>query len=102
MTTQVDIFPALVTVTPNQTDPPFQITDTRVALINERIIIVRDASNGPEVVFDQQVVPGSYRKEEIHHEVDTVAGLTLRWRKDASCGCGSRLRTWRPYKYITS
>lgn len=96
-----DVFPAYVTVTPpGENADSFPISESRVVLTADRILVVKDHIDGPQVVFDQEIDPSDYVKEGPQHEITTKAGLLLQWTKDSACGCGSRLRTWRPYRYL--
>jgi hypothetical protein len=36
------------------------------------------------------------------YKLTTESGKMLAFQKDTNCGCGSRLRSWNPYKTLTS
>lgn len=77
---------------------------TRVVVSTDRILVLKDDVTGPMRVFDQAIDPASHYKGSAHTDshVTTLSGMKLAWRKDASCGCGSRLRSYRPYKHMGS
>lgn len=112
-----DVFPATAVVTAAEfpvavqelnSRPPTEgaasLPITRVVVTEDRIIVVKDDVAGPQVVFSEEIDPTSHYKGSAYIDsyVTTVTGKKLAWRKDASCGCGSRLRSWRPYKYMSS
>jgi hypothetical protein len=70
----------------------------RITLIDGLILIAVDSPTGPRLVFKEKVE--SYSKEEKIHRVKTETGKFIAFGKDNNCGCGSRLRTWNPYKNI--
>jgi hypothetical protein len=82
------------------------VVTARVVLSESRIWVVRDQPAGPMVVFSEAIDPSTHVKNSDASAKDsyvtTVSGKKVVWRKDSSCGCGSRLRTWRPYKYMSS
>jgi hypothetical protein len=64
------------------------------------ITVASDSPNGPQVVFQQKYVEmtengGVYR-------LSTLDGKMIAFEKDSNCGCGSRLRSWNPYRTIQS
>ena len=113
-----DVFPAYASVTPADADiaiadirssPPsagsFQISIARVVVTPERIIIARDGATGPTVVFSEAIDPLTYFKNPDSRGdsyVQTLSGKKIAFKKDSACGCGSRLRSWNPYKSTVS
>lgn len=114
MQIHADIFPAFVSITPADIDielselrsaPPsrgsFQVAIARVVITRDRVIVARDAGNGPEVVFSEPIDTTTYFKSQTpatqDSYVQTVSGKKIAFRKDSACGCGSRLRSWNPY-----
>lgn len=77
---------------------------TRVVVSGNRVTVAVDDVAGPQVVFSEEIDPTTHYKGSVHIDsyVTTVSGKKLAWRKDASCGCGSRLRSWRPFKIMGS
>lgn len=107
-----DVFPATVALAQADFEVPIeeltsapptpgtiQINTSRVVLSQTRIVIGKDAPGGPQIVFSEEIVPGSYHKSPHSRDsfVTTVSGKKIAFRKDSSCGCGSRLRSWRPF-----
>lgn len=112
-----DVFPATLVVT--APDFPTEVHDlssrpptegaaylavTRVVVTENRVLVAVDDVAGPKVVFSEDIAPNTHYKGSAHQDsyVVTATGKKLAWRKDASCGCGSRLRSWRPFKYMSS
>lgn len=109
-----DVFPALVAVAPAglledptalesspNTPGSFQVHTARVIVTDTAILIARDGVAGPEVVFKQPIDPASFQKSAKRAEdsyITTLDGKTIAFKKDETCGCGSRLRSWNPFK----
>lgn len=103
-----DIFPALVWLAPTSSigldelkipGPSPQgtrkIDRVRVVLLGDSILIAQDTPEGPKLVFRERF---TYRHTEgKQNAVLTESGKVIAFIKDASCGCGSRLRGWNPY-----
>jgi hypothetical protein len=103
-----DVFPALVWIAPPNSvgldelsipGPSAQgtrkVDRVRVVLLGDSILIAQDSPQGPTLVF---------REKYTHRHVDgklqavlTESEKVVAFIKDASCGCGSRLRGWNPY-----
>jgi hypothetical protein len=103
-----DVFPALVWIAPPNTvaldellipgpspEGTRKVDRVRVVLIGDSILIAQDSPTGPTLVF---------REKFIHRHVEgklqavlTESKKVIAFIKDASCGCGSRLRSWNPY-----
>jgi len=113
-----DVFPAFLSVTPADVEieltdlrssPPskgsFQVSITRVVVTGGRIIVAQDGPTGPTVVFSEPIDPTTFFKSQdraVDSFVQTISGKKLAWRKDSACGCGSRLKSWSPGKFLTS
>lgn len=109
MKKSLDIFPALLKIAPAGSLDDFRaltpvgaapegtrrLDRCRTAILDEKLYIVVDSPTGPEVVF-REGVSEIDRSDGIVHIV-TQTGKILAIKKDANCGCGSRLRTWNPY-----
>lgn len=116
MRVKADVFPAIVVVTPPNavTDPTTLHTNTpkdnplgartvdraRVCIIEDQILIAVDSPTGPTLVFKDTVATYCKDSKTREHFVMTTTGKALSFRKDANCGCGSRLRSWAPYGHI--
>jgi hypothetical protein len=113
-----DLFPVfLVVATPDhevsladlRSSPPtkgaYQISVARVIVTDTRVQVAVDGAKGPMVVFSEAIEPGSHVKsKDINKDsyLLTAKGKKIAYRKDNSCGCGSRLKSWNPYKHISS
>lgn len=112
-----DVFPATVVIVQADFEVPEEglhsrpptegaaaIPIARVTVSHDRIWVVKDDVSGPLVVFSQEIDPTTHYKGSVHVDstITTVNGIKLAWRKDTQCGCGSRLRSWRPYKTMGS
>lgn len=112
MRIQADVFPAVATLA----DPgSLEDIDTllprggapkgsrkvdacRITVVDGLLLIAVDSPTGPRLVFKEKIE--SYSKKERIHRVKTETGKYVAFSKDNNCGCGSRLRTWNPYKNI--
>jgi len=76
----------------------------RVVVSSTDVIIAVDSNTGPKVQFAAKINPGSHVKgsDYVDSYVTTTTGMKIAWRRDTACGCGSRLRTWRPFKNMGS
>lgn len=112
-----DTFPATVVITTADFETPIeelksrpptagaaQVPIARVSVSHDRIWVVKDDVSGPMVVFSEEIDPRSHYRGSVHVDsyITTVSGKKIAWRKDTACGCGSRLRSWRPYKTMGS
>lgn len=112
-----DSFPATLVVTAADFETPVHelksrpptpgaasLSITRVIVTGDTVMVLVDDVAGPKVVFQEQIDPTTHYKGTIHVDsyVVTVTGKKLAWRKDQACGCGSRLRSFRPFKYMSS
>lgn len=108
---KADTFPALVTIAPasydgevrthSPHDGTFQISVARIILTEDRVLVATDAVGGPNLVFSEEYDPESLERALSKTEdsyVTTLSGKRIAFSKDVSCGCGSRLRSWNPFK----
>lgn len=94
-----DIFPAVVTFTSGESS--HELTITRVVETADSVIVVQDAGSGPIIVFQERLYgPSTWNGTE--GQITTASGTTLSYYKDSACGCGSRLRSWNPYRNIVN
>lgn len=111
---QADTFPALVTIAPvtydgevrthSPHDGTYQVNVARIILTEDRILVATDSVNGPNLVFSEGYDPESFQKAPKKSEdsyVTTLSGKRIAFSKDESCGCGSRLRSWNPFRMST-
>jgi hypothetical protein len=106
----VDVFPAVFMIADadslqNYTDFLFfedkpsstrRVDRCRVTIFNKKIYVVVDTPEGFQVIFREDVA--DYTKLEKQHNVITTSGKIIAFRKDDNCGCGSKLRSWSPFK----
>ena len=81
----------------------YYIQTSRVIITDTNITIAADAPEGPQIVFNERYT--SFEKStspETDSYVITESGKMLAYKKDVNCGCGSRLRSWNPYKTLQS
>ena len=116
MKIKCDVFPALFVLAGSDYREPITSNSTpnhpsvrrmnsvRIVVTDTHILIAQDSPHGPSLVFKEEISPttfhGSATKGD-DYTVTTVQGKRFSFRKDNSCGCGSRLRTWRPYDSLT-
>jgi hypothetical protein len=119
MKVKVDLFPSHFSVTTSEvyenimeltaqpikrSNKVFYVSKTRVVLWsdeeNDFITVASDSPNGPQVVFQQKYV--EMTENEGIYRLLTLDGKMIAFEKDSNCGCGSRLRSWNPYRTIQS
>jgi hypothetical protein len=119
MKVKVDLFPSHFSVTPSgvygdivdltaqpikRSDKVFYVSKTRVVLWsneeNDFITVASDSPSGPQVIFQQKYVEMT-EKDGVYRLL-TLDGKMIAFEKDSNCGCGSRLRSWNPYRTIQS
>lgn len=114
----LDIFPATVIITGLNSTTPIedlrsapptpgtrQINTARVIVTSDRVLIAVDGPTGPQIVFSQGYVPGSVFKNPDKSKdsyLTAETGQAVVFRKDTVCGCGSRLRSWNPFRSVSS
>lgn len=114
-----DVFPAFVVITPPGDPTPltelssapmrpptgYQVNTSRVVLFGDTITIAVDGSDGPRIVFKEKIDTTTFSKGATVRDdsfVQTVSGKKIAYKKDTACGCGSRLKSWNPYKSLYS
>ncbi len=103
-----DVFPAVVWLAPPNSigldelvipgpcpEGTRKVDRVRVVLLGDNILIAQDTPEGPKLVFREKYL--HKHTDYNHHAVLTESGKVVAFKKDASCGCGSRLRGWNPY-----
>jgi hypothetical protein len=122
MKIQSDIVPCHVSVAPAtfedgnldllqshpQQDGAFYIQTARVIVITNdvdvpMVVIATDSPDGAQIVFQESIQEFIKNpKQEEDSKVKTSSGKMLAFKKDTNCGCGSRLRSWNPYRTLSS
>jgi hypothetical protein len=111
-----DVFPAFVGVAPADlvaavqdlqsapiTPGAYQLTKSRIVITDEVVTIAIDGNEGPMIVFRERYT--EFHKSNVKTEdsyIITETGKMLAYKKDENCGCGSRLRSWNPYRHVYS
>lgn len=112
MRIQADVFPAVATLADPDSLEDIEtllprggapkgsrkVDACRITIIDGLLLIAVDSPTGPRLVFKEKVE--SYSKSDRVHRVKTETGKFIAFGKDNNCGCGSRLRTWNPYKNV--
>jgi hypothetical protein len=106
-----DVFPAVIKIAPPgsfKTLEEFSKLDAypqgtrrldrcRVVVLGGTLLVAVDSPQGPELVFRDNV-DGMISASKGTYDIVTSSGKAMHVKKDTSCGCGSRLRTWDPYR----
>jgi hypothetical protein len=114
MRIQADVFPAVVTLADPDSLEDIEtllprggapkgsrkVDACRVTVLDGLLLIAVDSPSGPRLVFKEKVE--FYSKKDRIHRVKTETGKYVAFSKDNNCGCGSKLRTWNPYKNIVT
>ena len=111
-----DEFPAYVSVMPTGmldsysnlmsfpvTEGAYGHDKTRVVVTDTRVIVAVDSNDGPMIIFSEDYE--DFHKSNVKtydSYVVTKTGKILAFRRNESCGCGSRLRGWNPYTHVYS
>lgn len=111
----VDIFPSNIVMVPvdhpkaledlnpsSRLEDALHLNTTRVVIMQGHLMIASDMPEGPQVIFSEDVQMDTLVSDSTGGRVVTASGKRLAWVKDTACGCGSRLRSWRPYKHLGS
>jgi hypothetical protein len=116
MQIRYDLFPAHFTAAPPNTyadfhemtsQPPSRgatyVATTRVIVTEEVVVVAVDSPEGAQIIFRERYTIFERSKDpNLDSYIVTQSGKTLAFRKDANCGCGSRLRAWNAYKTLNS
>lgn len=119
MPVRYDLFPAFVTFV--SADDPIIYTDmtsgpptprgartydkARVIVSDNSVMVAIDGDQGPKIVFNEDIEPNSFIRSGNRNQdsfIRTVSGRKLAFRRNDACGCGSRLRSWNPYRHLSS
>ncbi len=75
----------------------------RVVVIAGYIMIAADSPTGPVLIFSQTTDPSKIKFRPGKNDesfVITHNGRLIVFKRDDSCGCGSKLRAWNPLKTV--
>jgi hypothetical protein len=113
-----DLFPAHLSAAPagliadpktftsiNSIAGTYHLDTTRVIVTETHILVAQDTPEGAQIVFNESYPEGSFYQSASREDdsvVVTTSGKVLAFKKDMNCGCGSRLRSWNPYKTLYS
>lgn len=114
-----DVFPATVVVAAPDHDtavedlrsnPPTPgiayVQTARVIITEDRILIATEGDGGPQIVFSEGIDSSTHVKYSnltaTDSHVTTLTGKKIAFRKDSACGCGARLKSWRPFNSMSS
>jgi hypothetical protein len=109
-----DVFPAHVAVAPaglcelsemTAFPPPegaYRVDKARVVVTATHVMVAKDMDGGPAVIFREEYSELVKNSKDNDSFVKTSSGKMLAFRKDTTCGCGSRLRGWNPFTVLHS
>ena len=96
----VDLFPAMVKINPLLSPSEQKFYDpARVVLRDGFVLIGVDSRSGPITIFKESIV--NIQQNESSYQVTTENNFNVYFRKSRGCGCGSRLRMWKPFGSIS-
>jgi hypothetical protein len=120
MSARYDLFPAFVIFTAADEPTPIQdmtsappsprtaraFDKARVIVHeNNKVMVAIDGDNGPRIIFQESYNSEDFIRSANRNEdsyLTTVSGKKLVFRRNDACGCGSRLRSWNPYRTLNS
>lgn len=82
-----------------------KVDAVRVVLTEATVMIAGDSSNGPVLIFQEKYDPSTLvlnKNKSKPGRLVTVNGKIIVFQKDENCGCGSKLRSWNPYRTVYS
>lgn len=87
------------------TEGAYYVQTARVIVTETHVLIAQDSPNGANVIFNEPYDSDNFYRSATPEEdsiLITLSGKVLAFKKDTNCGCGSRLRSWNPYKTLYS
>jgi hypothetical protein len=81
------------------------VDKVRVVLTDQHLLIAADADAGPVLIFRERYDRDSLswpRKNSEQKRLISESGKLVIVEHDPNCGCGSRLRSWNPYRTVMS
>jgi hypothetical protein len=117
MSVKYDLFPAYISFLPADSEttakemksgPPLprearHFDRARVIVYQTKIVVAIDGDRGPQVVFQETYEPAKFKRSKSRDEdsyLTTMSGKKIAFRRNDSCACGSRLRSWNPYNTL--
>jgi hypothetical protein len=95
----LDLFPAMVKINSLLSPSEQKFYDpARVVVKDDFVLVGVDSRNGPITIFKESIV--NIQQNESSYQVTTENNFNVYFRKSRGCGCGSRLRMWRPFGSI--
>ena len=122
MRVRADVFPAIISVAPaDSPNGPATLSKrtpedhrylekTRVVVTVDTLLIFQDSSSGPELIFSERIAdytpPPPNRTLTIRTRAGATrealvtldSGKTVAFTRQQGCGCGSRLKSFDPFK----
>jgi len=125
---RADVFPATLVVAPAASPHPATITSypppddphgrvfkdkVRILVADDSVYVFQDSSQGPSLIFSEPLAdytpPIPLHRRRVREAsqpaealLTTVSGKTLAWARMGGCGCGSRLKSFDPFKVIAA
>lgn len=117
-----DLFPAFITVVPSNTvddfrsvkvSPSSNITGARylervriVVTSDEKgniVMVAADHHTGPRLIFSERLADLNWSGNKTDDsQLITESGKIIAFKYVKGCNCGSRLRSWSPYRTMDS
>jgi hypothetical protein len=91
----IDLFPAQVSIG-SVNEPPLDDQELKVIVTDNYFYVFHDTPPGPETMIKEPLVEFDGNSKE-GYTVTTTLGHTYYFRRAENCGCGSRLRSVRPF-----
>lgn len=87
---------------PEQEDV-YYVGTARVVLTENLVLVAVDSPEGAKIVFQEEYETFlTAHSNDPTYRLITKSGKMVAFKRDSSCGCGSRLRSWNPYKTLAS
>lgn len=119
MSAHYDLFPAFVNIAPPQDPTPLTEVSSgpprpntgrfydkaRVIVSSNMVTIAVDGDNGPKIVLQEKYASATFQKSANRSQdsyLETLLGFKIAFKRNDACGCGSRLRSWNPYRTLNS
>jgi hypothetical protein len=119
MSVKYDLFPAYITFLPAEDETTAQnmtsgppnpkgarhLDRARVIVYQNKVLVAIDGDRGPQIVFRDTYEATDFFRSKSREEdsyLTTTSGKKIAFRRNDSCACGSRLRSWNPYKSLNS
>lgn len=111
----LDVFPCNVIVAPETYTTKLDVRSdipntlyrdvTRIIITETRVMVAIDSPEGAQVIGNELYDPETLelgKKPDYLTRLTTISGKKIAFLKDDGCGCGSRLRSWNPYRSLLS